>query len=235
MLWLDDFNEHQSDISDLNRFTNLLVGFRDRQVKVINLYGSFFSILLTSDYLKDGRLLYGVGHGLEYGESRAVYPIGGGVPTNKYYYRDIHKRVNYSKMSRYLSDNGYFDMPVDKAAEKYYVEICGCSVCREIIKNDIRNFQLFENTEFYNINYKSGRTQRRTYANQTTKQICVTHYLRNKMMEFNLVEHKDIQSIINTLQESFDELTLIDGNIEVDYLSNWITAISKFKSEISRD
>ena len=80
-IWIDDFNEHEASLFELKRFTEMLKFLSPKPV--YNMYGGFFSILLTH---KEISLLKGVSHGLEYGESRKAYPVGGGIPVSKYYY-----------------------------------------------------------------------------------------------------------------------------------------------------
>jgi len=225
MLWLDGFNEHDTDGKSLDDYINILKDFRDRGVEVINLYGSFFSILLTSNYIKGGRLLSGVGHGLEYGEARAVVPVGGGIPNNKYYFYNIHKRVNYTEMTKFLNDKGFFIMNPRDASERYYSEICACKVCKGTIKNDIRNFHFFESTNSFEVKYTTGRTQRRQFANQTTKQICVTHYLQNKLKEFENVRVNKLSSIIIDINPNIDEVKDSNSGFSLLHLYKWVSII----------
>lgn len=78
-IWVDDLNEHTATTEELKGFVSLLKGLQPKPM--YNMYGGYFSILLTHKSLN---LLSGVSHGLEYGESRMVYPVGGGIPVSKY-------------------------------------------------------------------------------------------------------------------------------------------------------
>ena len=91
-IWIDDFNEQETSSDVLLKFVKLLRGLNNKPV--YNMYGGYFSILLTH---KSVGLLSGVSHGLEYGESRMVYPVGGGIPVSKYYFFPIHQRLDFTK------------------------------------------------------------------------------------------------------------------------------------------
>ena len=90
-IWIDGFDEHEDNQNLLNGFIDFL--HRLKRKPVYNMYGSFFSILLTHKSIK---LLNGVSHGMEYGENREVYPVGGGLPVSKYYYLPLHQRKDFT-------------------------------------------------------------------------------------------------------------------------------------------
>lgn len=227
MLWIDSFDEFIISPENLCKYIDLLKNFKKANIRVINLYGSFFSTLLTSNNIPGGKLLSGVGHGLEYGESRPVVPVGGGIPTNKFYFYKAHNRIDYRDMSRYLVNKGYYDIPTNKAAERYYSEICNCTICKEAITNDIRNFRKFENTEFYEFELR-GHTQRRSYANQETKELCVCHYQRNKYKEFFKILHEPLAENVKLFKEFYEkESSEFSYDFNAYYLKSWIVALTK--------
>jgi hypothetical protein len=215
LIWIDDFNEHTASYDALTGYLELIHKLSKASIKVYNLYGGFFSIMLTGfqDYL--GFTLSGVGHGLEYGEYRAVVPVGGGIPTSKYYYFPLHQRLNYKTASELLEELGYFRISPKEGAEKYYKEICSCPKCKEIIKNDINNFSKFENTEYYEVNIK-GVKQRRPYAGQETKESCIFHYVYNKKKEF-LYSSKRNSNILDDLHVIYHEYDSL-GVLTPEYL-----------------
>ncbi|EKD24132.1 MAG: hypothetical protein ACD_81C00100G0008 [uncultured bacterium] len=84
-IWIDDINEKTADINKLKKLVSFVKIAKERDVKVTNLYGSYFSLLL-------GKLgMTGVCNGIFYGEVKArVSKIGGGPPS-RYYIRGIHE------------------------------------------------------------------------------------------------------------------------------------------------
>lgn len=91
-IWIDDFSEHTASKLELDGFICLLEKLKGNPV--YNMYGGYLSILLTH---KDICLLSAVSHGLEYGENRKVYPVGGGVPVSKYYFFPLHQRLGFTE------------------------------------------------------------------------------------------------------------------------------------------
>ncbi|WP_286904418.1 hypothetical protein [Clostridium sp. UBA1652] len=207
LIWIDSFDEHTVSSYCLEQFIyltkNLSIGSR----KIINLYGGFFSILLAG-YKEDlGFGLYGVGHGLEYGEFRAVAPVGGGIPTSKYYFYPIHQRVDYKTASELIRTK-YRNFDSITSCLKYHKEICACPLCKDILKNDIENFTIFENSLFYNVKL-NGIIQRRPYASKETKEACLYHYLFSKNREFHEVSRFSFEKMAESLEDAYIEYTKI--------------------------
>ena len=149
-IWIDDFDEHGANQGEIRGFAEFLSGLRDKPV--YNMYGGYLSVLFTHKKLK---LLAGVSHGLEYGESRKVYPVGGGIPVSKYNYLPLHQRLDFTKAFYLLESANIVDLKEANwgPSEKYYAEICHCSQCRKVIKDEMINFINFESREFYESHY----------------------------------------------------------------------------------
>jgi len=78
LLWIDGFSEQAASSAQLEHFVEFVGELSQQNSPVINLYGGFFSVAEARvGKLKDK--LKGVCHGLEYGESRFVNPVAGGV------------------------------------------------------------------------------------------------------------------------------------------------------------
>lgn len=232
LLWIDQFSEHEASIDALTKYVNLLSKFRENNVRVMNLYGSYFSTILQSNNIPEGPLLYGVGHGLEYGESRGVVPVGGGIPTNKYYYYKMHNRIDFKVISEILFELGYSKLSSQEAAQQYYLNVCNCKVCQKLLKDDFNNFQNYENTLFYEMTLK-GTKQRRSYASQSTKEICVMHYLSSKHTEYKEIK-KSTHRLITTINDMKDTIKEHMGLSDYlhpyfSHLENWITVLSQIQ------
>jgi hypothetical protein len=223
-IWIDDFDEHKATDQELHGYLKLLTSLHCEQK--INLYGGYFSILLTHKSLN---LLQGVSHGLEYGENRTVYPVGGGLPVSKYYFFPLHQRINFTKAFYYLREAEILD--VNKinwgSTKKYYNQICDCKICKQVLKNDMINFIQFESREFYEQKQKNGLIIKRPKASKDTKQICLEHYLFCKKIEFEKVKTKPIKELLYEMIDQRDKYSANDSSEckNLEYLLRWRQAI----------
>ena len=225
-VWVDDLSEHESSEDELRGFMELLAGLNDKPI--YNMYGGFFSILLTH---KSVGLLSGVSHGLEYGESRKVYPVGGGIPVSKYYFLPLHQRLDFTKAFYLLEYANIIDTSKENwgNSQRYYDEICKCSQCKSIIRQEMINFIEFESREFYEVRRKD-QVLRRKKASNNTKQNCLYHYLLCKKMEFLLVNKRklgDILMEINRDEEFYSQCEAMHDK-ELSYISIWNSALMNY-------
>ena len=218
-VWIDGLSEHEAENADLYSFMKLLKGLHNKPV--YNMYGGFFSVLLMH---KSIGLLSGVSHGLEYGEFRSVYPVGGGLPVSKYYFFPLHQRVDFTKAFYLLEYDGTIDTSQANwgASDKYFRDICKCSQCKSVIKSDMINFMEFESKEFYEIRRKN-QVLRRKKASSDTKVNCLYHYLLCKKVEFSLVEKKPLMTIIEELESHYTRFCACDAlkHGELNYIRAW--------------
>ncbi len=227
-IWVDDLNEHEATFDDLQSFVTLLNRLNCKEK--YNMYGGYFSILLTH---KNIQLLNGVSHGLEYGESRKVYPVGGGLPVSKYYFPPIHKRMDFTDAFYLLNESGIIDSntPTWGDTSAYYKQICNCNQCRTVLKSEMSNFIEFESREFYEINRKN-QVLRRKKASSDTKQNCLYHFLLCKMREFKTVNDEDLKTLYSDLLEKYEKYNkyvflLKDNSLE--FLRIWGSIIEKYE------
>lgn len=230
-IWVDDFNEHQASNNEIIRFTKFLKSLKIKPI--YNMYGGYYSILLTN---KNVNLLNGVSHGLEYGESRKVYPVGGGIPVSKYYYLPLHQRLDFTKSFYLLEHEKVLDIRSKDwgNCDKYYSDICQCSRCREIMQNQMINFIEFESTGFYEVHLANNQVLRRKKASRETKINCLYHYLLCKNYEFNNVFKNDIDELLNKLVEEkskYISCKVVEYD-ELSYVDNWVTTIQMIKEDL---
>jgi len=225
-IWVDGFDEHEDNRNILSGFINFLHGLKGKTV--YNMYGGFFSILLTHKSIK---LLNGVSHGMEYGESREVYPVGGGLPVSKYYYFPLHQRKDFTEAFLLLEHNGILDRSLDDwgNTDRYYTEICKCPKCREVMGKSMENFSRFESTDYYEIKTKYN-TIRRKKATSDTKENCLHHYLLCKDLEFKLVKKSNLDEILVFLKKEKNKYRKCKGinDKEFLYIDNWCNSISDY-------
>lgn len=225
-IWVDGLSEQESSLEELSGFVKFLSLLNSKPK--YNMYGGFFSIMLTSKTIK---LLTGVSHGLEYGESREVYPVGGGIPVSKYYFSPLHNRLDFTKAFYLLEYKGIIDSSKEDWGDthNYYDEICNCRLCKKLLRDRMIHFIEFESREFYEVKRKD-QVLRRKKASPETKQNCLYHYLLCKQKEFSLVNKESINTIlINILNEKnkyVDCEAIYEG--ELDYVDRWYEILLDF-------
>lgn len=222
-IWIDGLDEHESNVNVLFCLTELLKSIQPKPV--YNLYGGFFSILLTH---KSINLLSGVSHGLEYGENRAVYPVGGGIPVSKYYFMPLHQRTDFTKAFYLLEHNKVLDTKLSDwgSTQMYYKHVCQCAQCKEVMQNAMVNFIEFESDQFYEVKRRTGTTRRKK-ASAETKENCLYHYLLCKKVEFNMVAKKSVSSVLDNLiaeKVKYEKCSFLEEH-ELDYVNNWSNVI----------
>lgn len=218
-VWVDDLNEHEASYQELSEFVYLLKQLNGTR-PVYNMYGGYLSILLAN---KQVQLLNGISHGLEYGESRGVYPVGGGLPVSKYYFYPLHQRLDFTKAFYLLEHTGAIDTSLDNwgSPSQYYQEVCSCHQCKQVINTDMINFVEFESKDFYEVKIR-GHVQRRKKASSDTKKNCLYHYLLCKKIEFLQTKRpiKELLVELSSRKEQYEQCSaLLDG--ELDYLDTW--------------
>jgi hypothetical protein len=208
LLWISNLSEHRSilkTLSGMRRFISILAEARK---PIINLYGGYFSLLLT----KYG--LTGVCHGPGYGEDRDVIPVGGGMPTSKFYLNPVHHRLLYGEVQ--LMVNG----GLWPNAEAFYREVCSGTVCKEILSGDLQNF-----VKFGEQNYRESKGKTYGYPTTEARFLTTQHYLEAKAHEFKMVNEENLQDLIEQLKDAKAKYKPWESNTQLNYLDNWIKAI----------
>ena len=223
LIWIDDYSEHHEISKNLIEYGKLLKGIKDiSSKKIYSLYGSYFSVMLT--HSKIG-ILDGVCHGLEYGEARSVVPVGGGIPTAKFYFYPLHKRIDEAEMFNFIT--------TDKAID-YFSEVCGCTVCRSIFEDDkfVENFnENFGNTEEVRIKMRNGGFITRHYPSTKTKDNSLKHYLLMKLEEFREIDKIEFCDLISKLEEDYNEYSKYFNSSNTKHLAEWKKALDELKEE----
>jgi len=203
-LWVDSFSEHDADETTLNSYIYFLNNIKH---PIINLHGGYFSILLKKLGICEN--LSGVTHGIGFGEDRSVIPVGGGVPTAKFYLPVLHKRLifrNALKSVEVLWDKNYFS------------DICDCPMCREIIKGKkIEEFEIYGKTN-------PGRDGKE-YPTKETIHYCIMHYMYNKDYEFS--NDINFQDISYELKRVYSMLKGHLGSDDIAHCKKWINILEK--------
>jgi len=208
--WIDNFDETKATKEELK---NLLYFVEKIKVKKINLYGGYFSQLLKFKGLN------GVVHGLEYGESREVVPVGGGIPVAKYYLPAIKKRLNAVDIIEILYAKQI------NTENKFYETICYCKKCKEIKGENIEEIiNEFLNTFALTKVFKYKKNEKeyyREYPIPESKINSLYHYLYVKNLEFEKIKNKTKKELLEELEKNYQEFESILPDGFLDYLKNW--------------
>jgi len=210
LIWIDDFDTTQVGEKLLDNFVNFIKGLRAQGSPVINLYGDYFSVLLTK--LRSG--LTGIVHGPEYGESRSVVPVGGGIPLAKYYFLPLHKRMSYDEVANILLNKNIFKK---NDVKWFYSKVCGCKICKETLKKDMNNFKFFGRSKPVRLR----PTIVRYYPLEETKDKCLKHYLEVKAKEFEEIRQNSLKDALKKLGGAFNEYKGLLGLEDTVYLRVW--------------
>ena len=201
LIWIDDLDETElsrKNIEDLVLFVKDISNHGKK--RVINLYGGFLSYILT---------LMGVWQGFcngpGYGESRSVIPVGGGIPTAKYYLPKFYNRVNTEALVPQLLALNWI--------EDYFLNICNCRFCKKTFQTT--NVSIPRFMEIFGRYKENLSSNNRQIPESKTLLSSQLHYLHRRIQ---LIEnfHKD------TIEKVYDEIknTLIEVDDCESYIPN---------------
>lgn len=214
LLWIDDLNENSAPVASLKSIYDFLREVRRVANKpIINLRGGYFSLLLGSRAF--GELFSGVSHGPEFGESRAVVPVGGGIPISKFYVPELHTRMRYGDAVAVFGSMGWLER-----ADAFHRNVCDCVACVEILNGNSSNFVLFGEANAKEIKRKYGMV-RMEFPTSEAKERCLRHYLQRKDREFGCVRTWSASDLLADLESSIQKYTPIVGDAGVRHLENW--------------
>lgn len=201
-IWLDDFNAFEAKVMYNELFSKLLKALNNIGKKPIMAYGGYESIILCNT--NSPARLYGVAQSVGYGEYRAITPVGGGMPVNKYYFLPTHCRMRFDDVARILSEHGYFSASKSEKehALDYYRDICNCGICHEIIRDDINGFSTYNDSIPYTVKTRNGiLTKNRPTTDATL--IAAIHFLNCKVFEWNYIENEDLSTVLDNLKSCY--------------------------------
>jgi hypothetical protein len=213
-VWVDNLDEHAAGMPELEGLLSLTRGLRQENSKrVVNLHGGYFSVL-AAGVLGAGALT-GVAHGPEFGESRSVVPVGGGIPIARYYMPGLHQRVKYRDALQYLSAKGWLSSATD-----FHEKVCACPECRQTLAGDTKNFVKFGVVDVKQVRRKHGMVNI-DFPTPETKERCLRHYLQRKKLEYTFAGEAMRDAVVEDLKKgrsAFVEVIGLDG---VAHLDRW--------------
>lgn len=175
-LWFDGFDELNATLDDLRAFRRVVRGL-GKHMKVYNLHGGYFSMLLAHDGLT------GISHGIGYGERKNIAQvIGPAAPTVRYYLPPIRKRVGVPAVQRSFPDVGIAS-PTD-----FFAKICDCAICKGVIGDDLGRFAAFG--QMHRATVESTRDTQTPAA----AKMCRFHFLLNRLKERGFIASIDAEA-----------------------------------------
>lgn len=221
-LWIDNFDSFEACSELQIAFFNLLELFNKNGLKPIMAYGGYDSILLCNSQIKNR--LYGVAQSVGYGEARPITPVGGGLPTNKYYFYPIHRRLKFDAAAFILNQQGYFSKSksASEYAEDYKEKICNCKQCKEIIKKDINNFNEYNDSIAFHYKGRYGDISRNRPTTDANL-IAAMHFMWSKVFEWGGIEKKTLSDLVKELVNNYK----IYMPTELDAIKRWCNIYAK--------
>jgi len=217
LLWIDKHVEEALGVTDIERYVNFLQGIKGVVGTTYNSHGGYLSILLC--HSEAGGLLDGVGHAMNYGEHRSVVPIGGGLPMAQFYLFSVHSRLRYADAAGIVQPKGWLD-----SVEQYRKNVCMCHQCQELLSEKGRAesaFAEYGKSNPVTIARRSGGIVRLDYPTKGAKQAATRHYLYNKAKEFDDVQNKSFNELLQNLQNTYNEITSDLGDGFISHLLTW--------------
>ena len=225
LVWIDDLDEHKAGGDALKSFLALSSGLRQEGAKeVVNLHGGFFSVLAGSSL--GGGIFSAVTHGPEFGEHRAVVPVGGGLPVARYYIPLLHRRIRYVDAQFMLKAKKWLD-----SKETFLDNVCGCEICRQAIGNGIEGFAAFGEhappKDFHRDPDGKRRVRIRQFPTGKASDLCLRHYLWGKAQEYERAEKDSAGDLVKWVQQGYREFKSVAGLEGVKHLHLWLRAFER--------
>jgi hypothetical protein len=127
IIWVTDLNEKDTSdynklVSGLKKIKSFVEYAKSMNISVFNLYGGYFSALLTKSGLSN------FSHGIFYGEYKSMNTTIGGIPPSRYYIKKLHEFFSTPEASKILELPDCREL-LDR----------GCKKAMEIINDDVSN------------------------------------------------------------------------------------------------
>lgn len=213
VLWIDNFSELEATEYLLNRFKHFIRSLSSSKRPIIMLHGSYLSIVFSSMHFK---YLAAVGHGIEYGENRALVPVGGGVPTAKFYFPKYHQRIKYDSETQDI----LLEMNWIKSRKTFLENVCDCDICKSLIIDDdvVNHFITYGETKLSEKNDK-------LYPTGKALDLSRRHYLTNKIIEYKKLNSLTLDEIVNDLGVAQEEVNKFKTVLSINHLARWKNVI----------
>lgn len=194
-LWINALQEGGIREEELNGLDLLVRQASGRNFPLWNMHGGFLSCLLSK------RGMAGFSHGIGYGESKDVLPVSAGaLPTVAYHYNPLYVRASVLDIMTAFSSVGVTD------AKTFHEIVCNCTICKGVLKGNLRNFEKFGDAIV-----KPGNEKRSQTAEAA--KLCRFHFLLARKKELDLVNSSSIEDLKTLLEETVAEYDALDQQI----------------------
>ena len=178
-IWVDDDKKNQ--FAKLTQIWKII----DSNIKILFKYISFREIKAIRKEFNNRKRIEGFITAFGYGESRKIYPVGGGIPVNKIYSLWKRTRIDFTKFLDDISSMG-FNLKNEKSRDYYRNHVCWCRVCEEILeKNGVQGILLYGEYNIYERKLKNKLSSKRILASQKAIVLTNFHYIENKLREYD--------------------------------------------------
>ena len=231
LLWIDDHIEEGLGTSQVGEFVQFLRELQNHTGNVLNSHGGYLSTLLC--HSDCGPLLSGVGHSVNYGESRSVIPVGGGLPMARFYFPSIHSRLKYTDALDIVRAKSWLSN-----RQNYEQHVCQCEQCTDLLNehpNIDRAFYVYGKSRpiTFERRSRSGGRQlvRLDYPTAEAKLAAARHYLFRKNAEFTTINSASFVELVNRLKSTYDEIATDCDDHSFVHLEIWHRGLTGLCSE----
>lgn len=209
-LWISDHSEHDSAMSTLRGLRELTATLAETGKPVVNLYAGYFSTMLINYGMS------GICHGPGYGEDRDVIPVGGGMPTSKFYLTPVHQRMLFRDVQFMVAAGAWSN------EEDFFENVCSGPTCTRVLGGGLRdNFYRFG--EEVVSEGRDGRSY--TFPTPQAKALTTNHYIEAKALEFEKATNSNPEELIAELIEARQKYERFLPGAQLRYLDYWAEAL----------
>jgi len=194
-LWIDGFDEVDALPEQLEAYVRFIVNTSSNGKQLINLYTGGLSPLLFPFGLS------GMVNNVGYGMQREAEPVKGGIPTAQFYIPTLHVREQVL-----ASYDLFIKNKVGTTKELFYRDICSCPICKEGIKNGVKDFIPFYGSVGLP---KSNPESTKKYPTPIALNRCTFHFLLSRLREYKWARTSQKKDVIGRLNE---EITIWHKN-----------------------
>ncbi|MFI5253236.1 MAG: hypothetical protein ACHQQQ_12490 [Bacteroidota bacterium] len=219
--WIDDFLEEELDFQHVAAYKVFINSLKNIAGVVYNLHGGYLSTLLCHEAISNH--LDGVGHSINYGENRAVIPIGGGIPMARFYFPSIHSRLRHGDAVGIIQAKNWVVSP-----EIYCANVCKCVQCTELMSrlgSAVEVLSFYGESNPVTFTRRTGSIVKLEYPTKEAKQASARHYLYNKAKEFNEVKTLSFDILRKQLSDTYSELKDDADYGLIAHLDTWMKSL----------
>jgi len=184
-LWIDQFDEEIASSTQLEAYVKFVTQASSSGKQVINLYAGGLSPLLFPFGLA------GIVNNVGYGLQRGAEPVKGGIPTAHFYIPTLHIREQVLATYDLLIRNN-----IGSTKEEFYRDVCSCPVCKEGIKNGVKDFVPFYGVLDFP---KSRPDSTKKYPTPEALKRCTFHFLFSRLKEYSWAMNATREEVIHRL------------------------------------